>query len=74
MSYWKKRKHVYILSGILFFSFNLYYIFLMQDRHVAYLLYLDFLLLVLILIFFVVDYFGYRRAEREKAEIGRAHV
>lgn len=69
MSYWNKRKHVYILSGILFLSFNLYYLLLMRDRHVVYLLYLDFLLLLLILIFFGIDSYGHRRREREKAEL-----
>lgn len=46
MSYLKKKWKAYVTYFLLFLSFNLYYLCLMKDRHVQYLLYIDFLLLV----------------------------
>lgn len=66
MSYFKKKWKGCFLCVIMFFSFNLYFIFLMRDRHVRYLIYLDFLLLVFSMIFMGIDYVIFKRAEKEK--------
>lgn len=46
MSYLKRKWKHYVICFSLMISFNLYYIFLMRDSHIRYLLYLDFLLIV----------------------------
>lgn len=66
MNYFKKKWKYYISCIIMFFSFNLYFIFLMRDRHIQYLLYLDFLLLVFFLLFTGIDCFTFKKMEKEK--------
>lgn len=68
MNYWKKNGKYYLLCAFLFLAFNLYFIFLMHDRNVGYLLYLDFLAVVAALIFTGIDVYGYRKREREKKQ------
>lgn len=66
LKYMKKRGSCYlpcILSGI---SFNLYFIFLMKDSNVAYLLYLDFLLGVVLLFFGAVDFCKFRKMQVQR--------
>lgn len=52
-------------------AFNLYFVFLMRDRHVKYLIYLDILLLTLLLIFGAVDYSRDKSFEKKKTELLR---
>lgn len=68
MNYLKKRWKYIAFCGTLFLAFNLYYVFLMRDSHVKYLIYLDFLLTVLSLIFVGTDFYGYIKTENEKAD------
>lgn len=69
MNYWKKNGKYYLLCIFLFLAFNLYFIFLMHDRNVGYLLYLDFLTAAAVLIFTGIDAYGYRKREREKKQL-----
>lgn len=68
MSYLKIRRKCYVPCVLLFLSFNLYFIFLMRDRHVKYLLYLDFLLLVFTLFFVGIDFWKYRKVKMDKEQ------
>ena len=69
MNYWKKNGKYYLLCVFLFLAFNLYFIFLMHDRNVGYLFYLDFLTAAAALIFMGIDVYGYRKREREKKQL-----
>lgn len=50
-------------------AFNLYYIFLVDNRQIDLLVYLDFLLVIVILIFAFFEYLGYRKTKRKKDEL-----
>ena len=65
MSYFRKRGRYLFLSGFLFVFFNFYFVVLMRDRNVQYLLYLDFLMLVFVFLFVGVDFFTYHKMEAE---------
>lgn len=65
MSYFRKRGKYLFLSGFLFVFFNFYFVVLMRDRNVQYLLYLDFLMLVFVFLFVGVDFFTYHKREAE---------
>ena len=69
MSYFRKKWKPYCLWGLNFLSFNGYFIFLMRDRHVAYLLYLDFLLGVIAACFCLADWLRFHRRETEKKRL-----
>ena len=69
MNYLKKRGRQYLLCGVVFISFNLYFILLMQERRREYLWYLDFLILLFLLFFTGVDVYLFRQAEKKKREL-----
>lgn len=65
MKYLKRRWKYFFLYLILFFSFNLYFIFLMRTSHLFWLLYLDGLLIMLLFTAGVWDYLSFRRMQKE---------
>ena len=69
MRYLKKRWKQYFLCGVVCLSFNLYFIFLMQERRREYLWYLDFLILLFLLVFTGVDVYLFRKEERKKRQL-----
>lgn len=71
MSYFRRRGRYLFLSGFLFVFFNFYFIVLMRDKNVEYLLYLDFLVLVFVLLFVGVDFFIYHKKEMELRRLMR---
>ena len=66
MKWLKKRMKEYAVRLFLMVSFNLYFLFLMQMAPVAYLLYLDLLLLVFLAIIEGTAFFDYRQKEHRK--------
>ena len=66
MKWLKKRIKEYAVWLFLMVSFNLYFVFLMQMAPVAYLLYLDLLLLVFLAIIEGTAFFDYRQKEHRK--------
>lgn len=66
LSYVKWRWKYYFLCMMIFLSFNLYFIFLMRESHIQFLIYLDILLLVFSLMFIMIDYAAFRKMEKEK--------
>ncbi|MDO4303973.1 MAG: sensor histidine kinase [Bacillota bacterium] len=69
MSYFKKNCKWLLLCAGMVLSFNLYFIVLMRDRNVAYLYYLDFLILTFFLVIIGVDFGRYRKDEKEKRKL-----
>lgn len=69
MSYIRRKWKSYCFCAALLLSYNGYFIYLMRDRHVKYLLYLDFLLGLPALILGITDCLKYRKREREKREL-----
>lgn len=69
MSYLQKRWKQYFLSGVMFLSFNLYFILLMQERGTKYLWYLDILLLLFLFLFGAGDFYLYRKRKRETQQL-----
>lgn len=67
-SYVEKRLKIMLLCGFLLLSYNLYFIFLMQDKNRNYLYYLDMLLLLLLVAAVTVDFRKFYRFEKEKKE------
>lgn len=61
-----KRWREYLKYFLLLSGFQLYYLFLMRDRHPSYLLYLDFLYFVLFVISEGIGFFCFLRRERRK--------
>ncbi len=59
----------YFLCIIMFFSYNLYFIFLMRDKHVGYLIYLDLLVGALVLTFAGADLFKYIKKKQKKERL-----
>lgn len=66
MNYMKKRGKQYFLCGIVFLSFNLYFILLMQERRREYLWYMDFLVLLFLLVFAGADAYLFQKEEKKK--------
>ena len=66
MKWLRKRMKEYTVWLFLMVSFNLYFIFLIQTAQVAYLLYLNLLLLVFLAIIEGTAFFDYRQKERRK--------
>lgn len=69
MSYIKKNWKHYFTCVVLLLSFNLYYLFLMQDKQIQYLLYLDFLLLVFLGISEGIQYMSFYKKENRKEDL-----
>lgn len=69
MSYLRRRWRQYFLCGAVFLSFNLYFIFLMQESRLAYLWYLDFLLVLFLGGFSGIDAYRYRKEEKKKESL-----
>ncbi len=65
MKYLKRRWKYFFLYLILFFSFNLYFIFLMRTSHISWLFYLDGLLAMLLFALGVFDYLSFWRMQKE---------
>ena len=64
---WFRRKwKAYMVLCVLFWSFNLYFIFLMRTTQVKYLLYLDLLLLVFLVTVEGTAFIGFWKKERRK--------
>lgn len=74
MNYWKKNGKYYLLCVFLFLAFNLYFIFLMHDRNVGYLFYLDFLTAAAALIFMGIDYMVTEKEKGRKSSSYSAAV
>lgn len=68
--YLKRRGRYYVFWVLMCAFFNFYFLFLMQDRHVKYLLYLDFLLLLSAVCFAGIDLYRFAglEAKRDAAE------
>lgn len=66
MKWLRKRARDYVVLAFFVLSFNLYFLFLMRATQVAYLLYLDLLLLVLWVIAEGTAFFAYQKKERRK--------
>ena len=66
MKWLKKRRKEYAVWLFLMASFNLYFMFLLQTAQIAYLLYLDLLLLVFLAIIEGTAFFDYRQKEHRK--------
>jgi len=69
MSYLRKRGRQYFLCGIVFLSFNLYFILLIQERRREYLWYLDFLIVLFLLAFAGVDAYLFQKGEKKKRQL-----
>lgn len=69
MNYLKRYLKYICLIIFICLAFNLYYIFLVENRQLDLLVYLDFLLVIVILIFAVFEYLGYQRIEKRKDEL-----
>lgn len=65
MKYLKRRWKYFFLYLILFFSFNLYFIFLMRTSHISWLFYLDGLLAMFLFALGVFDYLSFWRMQKE---------
>lgn len=66
MHYGKKRGSCYLVCIMMLISCNLYFVFLMRDSHIKYLVYLDLLLILAVLTFAGIDYVRFRRLEEDK--------
>lgn len=66
MNYLKRYLKYICLIVFICLAFNLYYIFLVDNRQIDLLVYLDFLLVIVILIFAFFEYLGYRKTKRKK--------
>ncbi len=69
MNYLKRYLKYICLIVFICLAFNLYYIFLVDNRQIDLLVYLDFLLVIVILIFAFFEYLGYRKTKRKKDRI-----
>lgn len=69
MSYWRKNGKYYLFCLLLFLSFNFYFIFLMRDKNVQYLYYLDILLFLPGMIFAGMDFYRFRKRKAEKERL-----
>lgn len=69
MSYLKKYWKYYFFCLALFTFSNLYFLFLIQDKRIEYLLYFDVLLMVFVLAFAGSDYNSYRRKRNQKEQL-----
>lgn len=69
MDYLRRIWKAALLALLLFLSLNLSVLFLPETRRAAYLLYVDFLLLVLCLVFVALDYGRYRQREERKRQL-----
>lgn len=69
MSYLKKKWKNYLTYFLSLLSFNLYYVCLMKDRHIQYLLYIDFLLLVFLGISEGVECISFYKQEKKKKDL-----
>ena len=66
MNYLKRYLKYICLIIFICLAFNLYYIFLVDNKQIDLLVYLDFLLVIVILIFSFFEYLGYRKTKRKK--------
>lgn len=66
MSYLKRKWKQYVIYMILMASFQLYYIFLMREAKIQYLLYLDFLLLVFLVMVEGISCIAFYSREKKK--------
>ena len=69
MNYLKRYLKYICLIIFICLAFNLYYIFLVDNKQIDLLAYLDFLLVIVILIFSFFEYLGYRKTKRKKDEL-----
>ena len=69
MKYIDHNKREFILSLILFLSFNLYFVFLVPNTSINYLLYLDFLIGIIYGIFIGIDSYLFVKREKKKQEL-----
>lgn len=69
MNYLRKIRKPGLLYGAVILAFNLYFVFLMQDRHVGYLLYLDLLVFVFTGLAVAADFLGFWKKEKEKEQL-----
>ena len=69
MSYIKRKWKQYVIYAFLIASFHLYYVFLMRQAQVVYLLYLDFLLFVFLIMIEGIGCISFYRKEKKKREL-----
>ena len=69
MSYIKRKWKQYVIYAFLIASFHLYYAFLMRETQVQYLLYLDFLLLVFLVMIEGISCISFYKTEKKKREL-----
>lgn len=68
MSYWRKRTKLLLFLSFVCASYNLYFIFLLPQVDMAYLIYLDVLLAVFSALLFGIDYLGFCRKKKEMSD------
>ena len=69
MSYLKQKWKQYVIYAFLIMSFHLYYVFLRREAKVEYLLYLEFLLLVFLVMIEGIASISFYRREKRKIEL-----
>ena len=69
MSFFTKKWRYYCLCIAIICAFNFYFIFLMGDKDLKYLYYLDFLLLLLLLVFGGIDFYRGRKTRLLKEQL-----
>lgn len=68
IKYFKKHFKFFMVIFLIFLSFNFYFIFLLSNINIEYLIYLDILLIVFMMMFFCYDLFIFKTHEKEKME------
>lgn len=69
MKYVNKNKKFIIFIILLCLSFNLYFIFLLSDIDIEYLLYLDFLIFIFFMFYFIIDYYFFSKKQKDRNEL-----
>lgn len=69
MSYLKRKWKQYVIYAFLIVSFHSYYVYLMREAQVSYLLYLDFLLLVFLVVIEGISCVSFYKKEKKKMEL-----
>ncbi|MDE6204118.1 MAG: hypothetical protein K2G19_11665, partial [Lachnospiraceae bacterium] len=71
MSFFKKKWKYYYLCLSIICLYNFYFIFLMGEKDIKYLLYLDFLLALALLLFWGIDFYRDKRVQIYKEQLMR---
>ncbi len=69
MSYCRTHYKLILIGILPCIAYNLYYIFLLSEIKISYLIYLDFLITAVMTVFYASDIIRYRRIQRKKQEL-----